>query len=75
MTFQIGLHINHLNTLKLIQSKLHCGLISINKNKCNLFVNDIFSIINVILPIFDYFKLNSSKILLLKIAAMVRKEQ
>jgi LAGLIDADG endonuclease len=79
LTFQIGLHINHLNTLKLIQSKLHCGLISINKNKCNFFVNDIFSIINVILPIFDYFKLNSSKILLFnifKIAAelMVRKE-
>jgi hypothetical protein len=79
LTFQICLHINHLNTLKLIQSKLHCGLISINKNQCNFFVNDIFSIINVILPIFYYFKLNSSKILLfniLKIAAklMVRKE-
>jgi len=64
LTFQIGLHINHLNTLKLIQSKLHCGSISINKNsnKCNFFVNDIFSIIHIILPIFDFFKLNSSKI-------------
>jgi hypothetical protein len=67
LTFQIGLHINNLNTLKLIQSKLHCGLISKSNNRCNFFVNDIFSIVHVIIPIFDFFKLNSSKILVYNI--------
>lgn len=62
LTFQIGLHIDDLKTLKLIQSKLHCGLITISKDRCNFYVNDIFSIVNIIIPIFTYFKLNSSKI-------------
>lgn len=62
LTFQIALHIDDLKTLKLIQSKLHCGLITISKDRCNFYVNDIFSIINIIIPICTHFKLNSSKI-------------
>jgi hypothetical protein len=61
ITFQIGLHIDDLSVLKLIQTKLNCGHISISGNKCNYFVNDQNSLINVILPIFSYVKLNSSK--------------
>jgi hypothetical protein len=62
--FQIGLHMDHIKTLRFIQSQLHCGSISLNKNenKYNLTVSDLFSIVNIILPIFEYFKLNSSKI-------------
>jgi hypothetical protein len=50
--------------LKIIQSKLHCGVITTDlpRNKCNFVVNDLFSLFNIILPIFDFFKLNSSKI-------------
>ena len=50
LTFQIALHIDDLKTLKLIQSKLHCGLITISKDRCNFYVNDIFSIVNIIIP-------------------------
>lgn len=61
LTFQIGLHIDDLYLLKLIQSKLNCGHISISGSRCNYFVNDRASLINVILPIFNYVQLSSSK--------------
>ena len=61
LTFQIGLHIDDLDVLKYIQRKLNCGHISISGSKCNYFVNDQVSLINVILPIFNYVQLNSSK--------------
>ena len=61
LTFQIGLHIDDLEILKLIQNKLNCGHISISGSKCNYFVNDQTSLINIILPIFQNFPLNSSK--------------
>lgn len=61
ITYQIGLHIDDLFLLKLIQKKLNCGHISISGKRCNYFVNDRESLINVILPIFNYAKLNSSK--------------
>jgi hypothetical protein len=61
LTFQIGLHIDELELLKLIQKKLHCGHISISGNRCNFFVNDQYSLIHIILPIFNFVKLNSSK--------------
>jgi len=61
LTFQIGLHIDDLNLLKIIKEKLNCGHISISGSRCNYFVNDQVSLINVILPIFNFFKLNSSK--------------
>lgn len=61
ITFQIGLHINDLPILKLIQTKLNCGHISISGNKCNYFVNDQNSLIDIILPIFNHVQLNSSK--------------
>lgn len=61
LTFQIGLHIDDLNLLKFIKQKLNCGHISISGSRCNYFVNDQISLIQVILPIFNYVKLNSSK--------------
>lgn len=63
LTFQIGLHLDDLKVLEIIKDKLQCGNISISKvnNKCNYFVNDQFSLLNIILPIFDYTPLRSSK--------------
>lgn len=43
-----------MNTLK-------CGHISKSNNKINYFVNDINSLLYVIIPIFEYINLNSSK--------------
>jgi LAGLIDADG endonuclease len=55
---------DHIKTLRIIQSKLHCGSISpdLEDNRYNFAVSDLYSIVNIILPIFEYFKLNSSKI-------------
>lgn len=61
LTFQIGLHIDDLPVLKFIQTNLNCGHISISGNKCNYFVNDQYSLINIISPIFNHVQLNSSK--------------
>jgi len=63
LTFQIGLHIDDLDILKSIQKKLNCGYISISGSRCNYFINDQPSLINVILPIFNapYVGLNSTK--------------
>jgi LAGLIDADG endonuclease len=60
-TFQIGLHKDDLNVLEYIHNTLKCGHISKSNNKVNYFVNDIPSLINIILPIFNLIKLNSSK--------------
>ncbi|HMG15626.1 MAG TPA: cytochrome c oxidase subunit 3 [Saprospiraceae bacterium] len=61
LTFQIGLHIDDLSLLEYIKNKLNCGHISITTSRCNYFVNDKTSLIQVILPIFNFIKLNSSK--------------
>jgi hypothetical protein len=61
LTFQIGLHIDDLSLLEYIKDRLNCGHISISGNKCNYFVNDKTSLIQIILPIFKFIKLNSSK--------------
>jgi len=61
LTFQIGLHINDLNTLIYIKEKLKTGNISISKERCNYYVSDFKSIIHIIIPIFNFFLLNSSK--------------
>jgi len=61
LSFQIGLHINHLSTLQAIQGALGCGNISVSGNKCNFYVNDISSLVNIIIPVFDNFTLNSTK--------------
>lgn len=61
LTFQIGLHIDDIHALKFIQSKLNCGHISISGSKCNYFVNDQSSLIDIIIPIFNSVRLNSSK--------------
>ena len=57
------LHIDDLKVLELIKQKLQCGKISISKasNKCNFFVNDRYSLIHIIVPLFNYVQLNSSK--------------
>lgn len=47
--------------LEYIRDKLNCGHISISNDKCNYFVNDQKSILNVILPIFIFAELKSSK--------------
>jgi len=41
---------------------LKCGHISKSNNKVNYFVNDINSLMHIIIPIFDNVNLNSSKI-------------
>lgn len=61
ITFQIGLHIDDLPVLNYIQTNLNCGHISVSGNKCNYFVNDQYSLINIISPIFNHIQLNSSK--------------
>jgi hypothetical protein len=61
LTIQIGLHIKDLPLLEYIKNNLKCGHISIYGSKCNYFINDQISLIQVILPIFNIVKLNSSK--------------
>jgi len=61
LTFQIGLHIDDLEVLKFIQKNLGCGKISISGNRCNFFVNDRASLINIIVPVFNFIELKSSK--------------
>jgi hypothetical protein len=61
LTFQIGLHISDLAILQYIKDKLKCGHISISGSKCNFFINDKKSLIQVVLPIFNIVNLNSSK--------------
>ena len=61
LTFQIGLHIDDLEVLKFIQKNLGCGKISISGNRCNFFVNDRASLINIIIPVFNFAGLKSSK--------------
>jgi heme/copper-type cytochrome/quinol oxidase subunit 3 len=61
LTFQISLHIDDIYILNSIQKKLQSGHISISGSRCNYFINDKDSLINVILPIFKFIELNSSK--------------
>ena len=60
-TFQIGLHEDDIHILEYIMNTLKCGHISISKNKVNYFVNDLNSLLYVIIPIFNYVNLNSYK--------------
>ena len=61
LTFQIGLHKDEIKTLEYIKNTLKCGHISQSKNRINYFVNDINSLANILLPLFDNVNLNSSK--------------
>lgn len=61
LTYQITLHINDLAVLEHIKDKLNCGSISKSGDKCNFFVTDQKSLINVIIPIFNNVELKSSK--------------
>jgi hypothetical protein len=61
LTYQITLHINDLSVLEYIRNKLNCGSISKSGDKCNYFVNDQKSLVNVIVPIFNNVELKSSK--------------
>jgi heme/copper-type cytochrome/quinol oxidase subunit 3 len=60
-TFQIGLHKDEIEVLEYIMKTLQCGHISKSQDKINYFVNDINSLLHVIIPIFDSVNLNSSK--------------
>lgn len=59
--FQIGLHKDDIKVLEYIKNTIKCGHISKSGNRVNFFVNDINSLKNIILPIFDNINLNSSK--------------
>lgn len=61
LTFQIALHLDDLTALEFVKEKLRCGKISKVDNRCNFFVNDAFSLINIIVPVFNTVRLNSSK--------------
>lgn len=61
LTYQIDVHINDILVLEYIRNKLNCGYISKSTNRCNYFVNDQKSLINIISPIFKYTELKSSK--------------
>lgn len=60
-TFQIGLHKDDIKVLEYIMNILKCGHISKSKDRVNYFVNDLNSLLYIIIPIFDYVNLNSSK--------------
>lgn len=47
--------------LEYILNTLQCGHISKSKDRINYFVNDINSLLYIIIPIFEYINLNSSK--------------
>jgi hypothetical protein len=51
LTFQIGLHIDALFILEYIKNKLNCGHLSISGKKCNYFINDKDSLLQILLPI------------------------
>ena len=59
--FQIGLHKDEIKVLEYIKNTLKCGHISKSNDRVNYFVNDLNSLLYVILPIFDQVNLNSSK--------------
>ena len=76
--FQIDLHSDDLNVLEYIMNMIKCGHISKSKDKVNFFVNDINSLLYIIIPIFDYVNLNSSKyhhFLLFKKAVLLTKDK
>lgn len=60
-TFQIGLHADDRKVLEYIKDNIKCGHISSSTNRVNFFVNDKLSLKHIILPIFNYVNLNSSK--------------
>ena len=66
-TFQISLHKDEIKVLEYIMNTLKCGHISKYKDKINYFVNDIDSLLYVILPIFEHVNLNSSNIIVFKL--------
>ena len=60
-TFQIGLHKDDIKILEYIKDILKCGHISKSAERVNFFVNDQPSLRNIIIPLFEYINLNSSK--------------
>jgi hypothetical protein len=60
-TFQIGLHEDEEEVLNYIMKTLKCGHISKSEGRLNYFVNDINSLLYIIVPLFEYVNLNSSK--------------
>jgi len=60
-TLQIGLHVDDKQVLEYIMNNLKCGHISTSGNRVNFFVNDKLSLEHIIIPIFNYVNLNSSK--------------
>jgi len=52
-TFQIGLHVDDLKVLEYIMNTIKCGHISKSKDRVNFFVNDINSLLYIIIPLFE----------------------
>jgi LAGLIDADG endonuclease len=79
--FQIGLHINDLPLLEFIKNTLKVGRIFVDSknSKANWVVSSYKDLIQIILPIFDSFPLNSSKyinyLLFKEVVLMMRKKE
>jgi hypothetical protein len=63
--FLIGLHKDDKPLLELIQKKLNCGYVNVNKENTAAYfiITNIEDIINILFPIFDKFPLNTTKYL------------
>lgn len=61
LTFQIGLHVNDPKVVEYIMNNIKCGHITTSANRVNFFFNYKLSLKHVVIPIFNYVNLNSSK--------------
>lgn len=61
LTFQIGLHKDDLEALQTIKAKLQCGNIYGSKGIRNFAVKDIYSLVHIIIPVFEHYGLKTSK--------------
>jgi len=61
--FKISLHIDHVEVLNTIKSKLKIGIVTIEnrRNRCSFIVGKYEDIKNVICPLFQSFSLHTSK--------------
>lgn len=65
LKIEIGLHIDDLPLLKIIQTKLNCGIIFEGKSRsiCKFTINNQSDLKNIILPVLEEFPLNTTKYL------------
>jgi hypothetical protein len=65
LMFQIGLHEDDLPLLTYLKSKLQCGYITQNskENRVNFVISDQSALLELLIPLFDSFQLNTTKFL------------